>query len=91
VQDPKDGINPYFTAFYVSNTKVPLVSMSINGQEYARQEFNFYTGGAVGDGPYTIKLVGENGEELVTKVDDLFKTIDLGVQFGGDAPAAAGR
>lgn len=79
--DPKDGSNGFWNAFYVSNTKIPLKSLEINGQPFNRQEFNFWSGGNVGEAPFQIKLTGINDEVLTAIVDNLFQTNDLNKQF----------
>lgn len=81
--DPKDGSNGFWNAFYVSNTKVPVKSLIINGQEFQRQEFNFWSGGNIGDAPYKVELISEAGEVLSALVENIFKTVDLGEQFAG--------
>jgi len=103
--DPKDGTNPYFTAFYLSNSRYPIANVTIDGTPYQRQTFGFWTGGSLPPAPYTIAMTADNGQVVTVTVAELLKSQDLGVQFvdvaggagapsnstqGPPAPAAAG-
>jgi len=82
--DPKDGINPNWSAFYFSNSRVPLKSISVNGFEMQRAEFNFWVHSTpLGSAPYKIVLTAQDGEKLDVTVNDMIKSQDLKVQFGG--------
>ena len=80
--DPKDGTNPNWAAFYVSNTLYPLKSVILDGKKLERQTYNFWTlSGPLGSAPHTVELEADNGEKVSTQVDDVLKSLDLGVQF----------
>ena len=80
--DPKDGINAYWSAFYFSNALYPIKSVTLDGNELKRQTFNFWVNPApLGSAPHTLVLEDITGNKISTKVDDMLKSQDLGVQF----------
>ena len=81
--DLKDGSNAWWRAFYFSNSRYPLSSVSINGRSLERQEFNFWTDrGYLETGPYKIVLTSLAGETIETTVDDILETTqNIGAQF----------
>ena len=88
---PKDGGNPYWSAYYISNAQYPLKSVQINGVELARAEFGFWTMSApLGAAPYAVELEAVNGKRVSATTDKMLEAQDLGVQFqAGGAPVAA--
>ena len=80
--DPKDGINAFWSAFYVSNSRLPLSRVTLDGKELERQQFNFWINSApLGAAPHKLELEAQNGDKLTTTVDDMLKSQDLGIQF----------
>ena len=81
--DIKDGSNDWWRGFYFSNSRYPLRSISINGRDLERQEFNFWTDrGDLGKGPYKIALTASTGETVETTIDDVLKPFQtIGAQF----------
>lgn len=80
--DPKDGINNFWSAFYFSNALVPLKKVILDGNELKRQTFNFWVNPApLGSAPHTLELESITGKKITTKVADMLKSQDLGVQF----------
>ena len=80
--DPKDGINKFWQAFYLSNTRYPIKQVKLNGQVLSRSPFNFYiNGGMMPDGESTLELTADSGAIITAKVKDLTQKQDLGVQF----------
>lgn len=80
--DPKDGSNENWQAFYVSNPAQALKSVMLNGKELQRQTFNFWVhSSSLGSAPYELEFVSLNGTSVVKTVDDVLKSMDLGINF----------
>lgn len=82
VVDPKDS-NPYYSAWYFSNYKRPISSVSINGAKLSYNNFNFWVlSSQMPSAPYKIELTADNGESVVAEVPSLGeKNLNLNVQF----------
>jgi hypothetical protein len=80
---PKDGQNPWYHAFYLSNAANAIKKVTLNSKiEMSRNQFGFYHfQGELEQGPYTLRIVSIDGEMLTATVDTFLKSKDLGVQF----------
>lgn len=79
---PKDGITPFWQAFYLANLRFPLRSVSLNGRELQRSPYQFFIHPAQQPGPGAVlELVADNGARISAVLDDVTKAQDLAVQF----------
>lgn len=79
---PKPGSNYFWQAFFLSNSRYPLKSVKLNGQQLSRSEFNFYVhGGQRPSGSVVLELIADSGDALNATINDMTKAQDLGVQF----------
>ena len=83
---PSDNNSRKFLGLNFSNFKVPITAVTINGLPLQRQPYGFWVIEAppnqdlVIRPPYTIELLGANGQPLVVQVPYLVP-LDLRVQF----------
>lgn len=85
---PKDGVNAWFHAFYLSNSKMPIKSVTLDGKLLERNQFGFFSAyGDIGAGPWTLKIEGETGETVTSTISS-FSEASLGVQFSGSGGSA---
>lgn len=84
---PTSGVNDYWQAFLFSNSKHPLASVTLNGDQLVRADNNFWQHNSKKpDPPYVFNLTDRRGNTLSGEVTDLFTTSDLGVQFPDPLP-----
>lgn len=80
--DPKDGITKFWQAFYLSNTKYPIVNATLNGTPLQRSPYNFWIHPAMmPEGGATLQLVADNGKTVNATINDVTKKADLKIQF----------
>ncbi|EFN56252.1 hypothetical protein CHLNCDRAFT_51929 [Chlorella variabilis] len=75
---PKDGINAQWQAFYFSNAKYPLKSVTLNGKPLDRNEFQFWVHAApLADGPAEFVFEAVNGKKVKGRCDNPHKEQSL--------------
>jgi len=81
---PKDGQNPWFTAFYLSNSRYPIRSLKLNGVELARSQFQFWTSHGERPEGGELKITADSGAVVKAQVENFYNAQDLQVQFPAD-------
>lgn len=79
---PKQGSNPYWQAFYLSNYRFPIQKAYLNGVELERSQYQFFIHADLAPQcPCELVLEADSGSILNATIEDLFSQQDLGVQF----------
>lgn len=82
---PKDGINPFWQAFYLANARYPIRSVKMDGQELERSPFQFFTRhGAMPEGGATLEITADSGAVVKANLKSFWDVQDLQVQFPAD-------
>lgn len=81
---PKDGINPWFTAFYLSNSRYPIKSLKLNGVELDRSPFQFWTQHGSMPESGELEITADSGAVVKAQVKSFWDTQDLQIQFPAD-------
>ncbi|KAL6768713.1 hypothetical protein ACKKBF_B15890 [Auxenochlorella protothecoides x Auxenochlorella symbiontica] len=79
---PKDGVNPFWQAFYFANSKYQIQNVTLNGVPLTRQTFGFWIHpGTAPTGPSSLVFTAVNGATVNATLNSVWDAQDLDVQF----------
>ena len=75
-------MNDNWHAVYLSNSAEPLASVTLDGNQLQRDQFNFWVHpGKLSGGPLSLVLTSVSGKQVTTTIDSVMTPKDLGIQF----------
>ena len=75
-------MNPFWQAFYLANSRYPIKSVKIDGQELDRSPYQFFTRhGSMPQGGCELEITADSGAVVKATLKSFWDEQDLQVQF----------